>query len=102
MVRISEAKQTRPTPAILDSQSVKSARHGGCIGFDAGKRIKGPKRHVLVNTFGLMLAVVVTAGDTTYRNRAFTLFGQVFGWFNPVRLLWVDGGYSGSPFANWV
>ena len=79
-VRRACGKRSRPTAAILDSQTVKSDSHGGPVGYDAGKRIKGRKRHLLVDTLGLVLGVVVT-------------------W---LRLLWVDGGYSGPDFAQWV
>lgn len=52
LVRRTHGKRSRPTAAILDSQNVKSAGHGGRVGYDAGKRIKGRKRHLLVDYFG--------------------------------------------------
>ena len=58
LVRKAYGKRSRPTAAILDSQSVKSAGHGGTVGYDAGKRIKGRKRHLLVDTLELVLGVV--------------------------------------------
>jgi transposase len=91
LVRRIHAKRSRPTAAILDSQSVKSAGHGGSVGYDAGKRIKGRKRHLLVDTLGLVLGVAVTPANTT-----------VLGWFTWLRILWVDGGYTGEAFAQWV
>lgn len=54
-------KTTQPTAAILDSQSVKSAPHGGEVGYDAGKKIKGRKRHLLVDTQGFLLGVQIRA-----------------------------------------
>ena len=102
MVRKNNGKRIQPTAAILDSQSVKSAGHGGPVGYDAGKRIKGRKRHLLVDTLGWVLGVVVTPADTTERNGAQALLRRVLGWFSWLRLLPVDGGYSGSAFANWV
>ena len=102
LVRKTQTKRSQPTAAVLDSQSVKSAGHGGPVGYDAGKRIKGRKRHILVDTLGLLLGVVVTPADTTERDGAKAVLGRVLAWFTWLRLLWVDGGYSGAAFADWV
>ena len=102
LVRKTHDKRSRPTAAILDSQSVKSAGHGGRVGCDAGKRIKGRKRHLLVDTLGLVLGVAVTPANTTERDGAQILLGRVMGWFTWLRILWVDGGYTGDTFAQWV
>ena len=101
-VRATEGKRCRPTAAILDSQSVKSDGHGGAVGFDAAKGIKGRKRHLLVDTLGLVLGVRVTPAHTPERAGAQDLLAGVLGWFTWLRRLWVDGGYSGQPFADWV
>jgi transposase len=101
-VRQQEGKRSRPTAAILDSQSVKSDCHGGKVGYDAGKKIKGRKRHILVDTLGLLLGIVVTPADTTERAGAQALLKRTLIYFTWLRLLWVDGGYAGSAFANWV
>ena len=81
---------------------MKSAGHGGPVGYDAGKRIKGRKRHLLVDTLGLVLGVAVTPASTTERDGAQMLLGRVLGWFTWLRILWVDGGYTGENFAKWV
>jgi putative transposase len=81
LVRRTHGKRSRPTAAILDSQSVKSDGHGGQVGYDAGKRIKGRKRHLLVDTLGLILGVAVTPANTTERDGAQLLLGRVLGWF---------------------
>jgi len=101
-VRETHGKRCRPTAAILDSQSVKSDPHGGVVGYDAGKQIKGRKRHLLVDTLGLVLGIAVTPASTTDRDGAQALLSRVLGWFTWLRLLWVDGGYSGEAFAQWV
>ena len=85
-----------PTAASLDSQSVKSANHGGDVGYDAAKRIKGRKRHLLVDTLGLVLGVAVTAASVTERAGAQVVLGRVLTWFTWLRILWVDGGYTGQ------
>lgn len=102
LTRKAQGKRSRPTAAVLDSQSVKSAGHGGAVGYDAGKRIKGRKRHLLVDTLGLILGVAVTPANTTERDGAQAVLGRVLIWFTWLRLLWVDGGYAGAAFANWV
>ena len=97
-----ERKKKAPTAAILDSQSVKVANHGGVRGYDAGKKIMGGKRHILVDTLGLILAVVVHPANMQDRDGARLVLAkltQAFGW---LRLIWVDGGYAGRPLAQWL
>ena len=81
---------------------MQSDPHGGSVGYDAGKRIKGRKRHILVDTLGLLLGVHITPASTPDRCGAKELLGGVLQWFSWLRKLWVDGGYSGQPFADWV
>jgi len=100
--RETEGKRSRPTAAILDSQSVKSDCHGGPVGYDAGKQIKGRKRHVLVDTLGLILGVFVTPANVQEREGGQGLLERTLGFLTWLRLLWVDGGYSGEAFAQWV
>jgi transposase len=102
LVRKDQDRRPQPTAAVLDSQSVKSAGHGGPVGYDAGKRIKGRKRHLLVDTLGLVLGVVVTPADTTERDGGKAVLGRVLVWLASLRLLWADGGYTGDAFAQWV
>lgn len=101
-VRAAAGRDGQPSAAILDSQSVKSDGHGGPVGYDAAKKIKGRKRHLLVDTLGLVLGVVVTAADCPERDGAQRVLQRVGGWFKRLRKLWVDGGYTGQPFAQWV
>jgi transposase len=101
-VRAGQGKRCRPTAAILDSQSVKSDPHGGQVGYDAAKRIKGRKRHLLVDTLGLLLGIEITPADTPEREGAKTLLDRVLPWFTWLKMMWVDGGYSGDAFAQWV
>jgi putative transposase len=74
----------------------------GRRGYDAGKKIKGRKRHILVDTLGLLLGVVVTPASCPERDGAQQVLERVGGWFTRLRKLWVDGGYSGDNFAQWV
>ena len=102
LVRKDQGKRSQPTAAILDSQSVKSAGHGGEVGYDAAKRIKGRKRHLAVDTLGLVLGVALTPANTTERDGAKAVLLRVLAWYTWLRLMWVDGGYTGPAFANWV
>jgi putative transposase len=101
-VREAAGKSTRPTAAILDSQSVKSDSHGGEAGYDAAKRIKGRKRHLLVDTLGLLLGIGITPASTPERAGAQTLLSRVLEGFAALQLMWVDGGYTGENFAQAV
>ena len=98
-VRKQQGRKPPPTAAILDSQSVKRDAHGGAVGSDAAKQIKGRKRHLLVDTLGLVPGVPVTPASTTERDGARLLLQGVLGWLASLRLLWVDGGYCGDLFC---
>jgi putative transposase len=94
-------KKKAPTAAILDSQSVKVSNHGGVRGYDAGKKIMGRKRHLLVDTLGLILHVVVHSAAIQDRDGARTVLQTLterFGW---LRCIFVDGGYAGS-LVSWA
>jgi putative transposase len=99
MVRHVAGKRGRPTAAILDSQSVKSAAHGGDVGYDAAKRIKGRKRHILVDTLGLLISAVVSPASIPERAGGLHLLRGCAKALHWLQLLWVDAGYSGPEFA---
>lgn len=73
----------------------------GIRGYDSGKHVKGRKRHLLVDTLGLLLAVVVTAASVQDRDGAKLLFQRLGGACKKLRLIWVDGGYRGQ-LLDWV
>ena len=105
-IRLTEARAASPSAASLDSQSVKT---GGLleqdIGFDAGKKIKGRKRHQLVDTLGLLIVVVVTAANITDYEGARIVLAHLNNKrqsFPRLCRIWVDGGYRGQNFMEWV
>ena len=89
------------TAGCLDSQSVKTTHVRGLRGFDSGKLVKGRKRHLLVDTLGLLLAVVVTAASTSDPAGARLLLARLGGGGKKLRTVWVDGTYRGTLLA-WV
>jgi len=95
-----ERKKKAPTAAILDSQSVKTANHGGVRGYDAGKKVMGRKRHLLVDTLGLILHVVVHPASIQDRDGAkqvLSILLRRFGW---LRCIFADSGYAGE-LVDW-
>ena len=101
-VRVAEGRKPSPTAAILDSQSVKPAEQGGAaIGYDAGKKIGGRKRHLLVDTLGLILGVCVTSASVQDRDGAVTLLSSLYLLFGRLQIIWADSGYGGA-LVTWV
>jgi len=96
-VRESSGKKSEPTVGIIDAQSVKntlvSAENKG---FDAGKKIKGIKRHIIVDTLGLILAVVIQNASMQDRDGAQSVIRQMKeNWIRVIKIF-ADGGYAGK------
>jgi putative transposase len=100
-LRQRHGKQRQPSAGIVDSQSVKVADQGGARGYDAGKKINGRKRHLLVDTLGLVWLVWVSAANVQDRDAARTLLGRLAHQFHRLVLIWADGGYAGK-LVDWV
>lgn len=94
--RSRERRDADPTAAILDSQSVKTSAQGGPKGYDAGKKVKGRKRHLVTDTLGLLIAVVVTVASTQDRDVAVPAMELAKQKVPGIRLLYADGGYAGA------
>ncbi|CAM5472493.1 Transposase OS=Streptomyces griseomycini OX=66895 GN=FHS37_007770 PE=4 SV=1 [Streptomyces griseomycini] len=101
-VREAEDRGAEPSAAVIDSQSVKADATVALTsrGFDAGKKINGRKRHLLTDTLGLLLAVLVTPASTTDRDAARLLLPEARDRFGRLARIWADGGYTGH-LVDW-
>jgi transposase len=102
-LRMACGRTDLPTAGSIDSQSVKAADTVGAAsrGFDGGKKINGRKRHIAVDTLGLLLTVVVTAASVQDRDGACRLLALLRERFSTISLVWADGGYAGR-LVSWA
>lgn len=89
-------KAPEPTAAIIDAQSTRSSAQGGETGYDAGKKVKGRKRHLVVDTMGLLLALTITAASVQDRDAAAAVVAQACAKVPGLKKLYADGAYGGK------
>jgi transposase len=102
-VRDAEGRDPMVSAGCMDAQSVKGADTVGAAvrGFDAGKKVNGRKRPIVVDTMGLLLLVVITSARVQDRDGARTLLEKVKTAMPSLALLWADGGYAGK-LVEWA
>ena len=106
-LRHADGRKKSPSAAIVDSQSIKTSEGGEARGFDMGKKVTGRKRHLVVDTTGLLLAVFVHSASVQDRDGAKLVLARLAGRFPRLRLIWADAAYEATvgwakSFGGWV
>ena len=104
-VRVAAGREPDPSAAVLDAQSIKSSEGGEARGFDMGKKTTGRKRHLVVDTVGLLLIVMVTSASVQDRPGGRAILARLAARFPTVALVWADGGYANkidSGLLSWA
>ena len=91
-----EGREASPSGGVIDSQSVKTTESGGVCGYDAGKKVKGRKRHIVTDTCGYLIFILVHAADIQDRDGAVDVLKAIRYRFLWLRHVFADGGYAGD------
>jgi transposase len=105
MVRVSQGRDPAPSAGVLDAQSVLTGEGGQDRGYDAGKRTRGRKRHIVTDTLGLLLVVMVTPASVQDRHGGQAILGRLAARFSSIALIWADAGYANqidSGLVTWA
>jgi transposase len=101
-VRVAADRQPSPSAAVLDAQSIKSSEGGEARGVDMAKKTTGRKRHLVVDTLGMLLQIMVTAASVQDRPGGRAILERLADQHPTVELVWADGGYANSTDSSMV